>query len=218
MLERTPLPFVVNQNLADVLARIDRRGAEGDKARKVLAEQLAKLSLDELRKIEPSLVGRLGPLGLAHLVKRSATLRKLAAGLATPVPAKKEAPIANERKHGDAWSDWLKREPLPWQAAKSLLISVVVAALFVKFVPFTWRAVTEAPVVNGEPICQQLDSFTGGCTYYSYFGGLTIERAAAALHMPVDAIAAANPDWPISRPLPPNAGLRVPARAFLNWR
>jgi hypothetical protein len=210
-------PPVANPNLAGALNRIGHRGAQGEQARAALAEQLATLSLADLRKIDPSLVWRLGPSGLAHLLERSVALRTRAAGLVPPTSAKEETPIAIERKASSAWSEWLKRDPLPWVLAKSSALFVGFAVLFVAFVPLAWRIVSDPPVVGGEPLCRQLDPFTGDCTYRSGSNTLTMERAAAALRLPFDVLAAANPNAPAGA-LAPDTALRVPGRAIFTWR
>ena len=210
-------PHVRNGNLSGFLAQIARRVDQGEVARKVLVAHLAKLSIEEMRSISPTIIGRLGPAGLAELVQASAGLRARPAGLAMPAMDRTTA-VAGEREPIAPWRDWLRREPLPWQMTKSLFVSVVVAILFLTLVPLLGRAVFRPPVVDGAANCEQLDFFTGDCVYQPGTDRLTMERAAEALHLPLDALAAANPNLSASVAIPRGASLRVPARTFLKLR
>lgn len=210
-------PRVVNTDLAAFLRQIAKRGVQGEAARKHLAAHLATLSLEELRQVDPALVSRLGPEGVAHLVKVSAALRAPATGLAPRAP--KAAGRASVENVPEAqWRVWLRGDPAPWRLAKSLIALIVFAMLFVEAVPLAFRAAFNPPVAEGLSWCRQLDRFTGDCTYRPAVEGLTMERAAEALHLPMEVLAAANPNLSRGGSLPSGASLRVPARYPLNLR
>jgi len=206
-----PKRQVANTDLAAFLRQIEKRGFQGEAARKALAAHLATLSLEELRQVDPALVSRLGPEGVAHLVKVSAALRAPATDLALRA-AKAEGPASGESDKEAGWRMWLQGNPAPWRLAKSLCLLVVFAMLFVEAVPLSFRAVFDPPVANGLALCRQLDRFTGDCTYRPANEGLTMERAAEALHLPPEALAAVNPNLSLRGALPSGRSLRVPAR------
>jgi hypothetical protein len=210
-------PPVANANLSGFLGQIARRVDQGEVARKVLVNHLAKLSIEELRTVSPTIIGRLGPAGLAELVRVSAGLRTRAAALAVLATDRTPA-VASESKPIAPWRQWLLREPLPWQMAKSLIAFVVAAIVLVNLVPLLERSVFGPPVVDGVASCGQLDIFTGDCVYHTGTGRLTMERAAEALNLPVDVLAAANPNLSPSVPILSGASLRIPARPILNLR
>ena len=111
-------------SFAAFLESLRKRRASGKQARNAIIARLAQMTPAEMATLPPSIVGRLGPKGLAELARRSTALQGLVGGIMPPKP-EMEAPQPMALKTvqgGSLFQRLQQRQPLPWQAAKAYAI------------------------------------------------------------------------------------------------
>ncbi len=201
------------------MRQLRQRRVTGAAVAAAIVDRLAAMTSDELRKVPSSIIGRLGPEGLASMVERSAALQAAAAGLPANVEQRPAEAAARrpERPPGFV-AGWRKRQPLPWQAAVSFATALLVVIVLLTVAPFVWRLVTDISLASAPRLCRQLDRWTGECRYRVGSGALTLKQAAAELGLSLDALAEANPRLRPGVHLAPGTILSVPSRSVLNLR
>ena len=207
-------------SFAAFLETLRQRRLSGKAARRAIIDRLAQMTPKELSSLPPSIVGRLGPRGLAELARRSTALQGLVGGM---MPTKPEAeapqPAALETVQVNSLFQRLQqRQPLPWQALKNFAIAIAIGAIMLGIAPIAWRLLRSETASDGAALCTQLDWGTGDCRYVTSSPTLTIDKAAQMLGLDPKGLAEVNPDLPPHQVLDPGTALQIPHRRFLNLR
>ncbi len=200
------------------LRRLRQRRASGDAGRVEIANRLASMTLDELRRVPPWVIVRLGPRGLALLTERSRVIRVKDGGSPQPVSLPRPAPVKSLPKL--SWYAGLKRRrPLWWESATKMATAIVVGLVVLGTFPYAMRGVrTLGTPASEHGECGQLDRWTGNCIYVVGSSGLSLAMAAEDLSLPAATLAAANPTLDLNRSLRPGTPIFVPRRSGINLR
>lgn len=197
-----------------------QRQISGDAGRAQIANRLAKMTLAELLRVPPWVIVRLGPKGLALLAERSSVIRVRNGGSAQIAQEAGPAPVAPKPQPKlSRFADLKRRRPLWWECLCKIAVTATIGVALIAAFPFIERGlqILEGPTSTGGT-CNQLDRWTGNCTYSVGSSGLSLSEAADRLALPVAALAAANPHLDPDRPLLPGALIAVPQRAGINLR
>lgn len=200
------------------LRLLRQRQVSGEAGRVEIANRLASMTLDELRRVPPWVIVRLGPRGLALLAERSRVIRVRDGGSPQPASLPRPAPAKSQPKL--SWYASLKRRrPLWWECATKMATTTVVGLVVLGIIPYASRGVhTLGTRVSEYGECGQLDRWTGDCGYVAGSSGLSLAMAAERLALPAAMLAAANPTLDLNRPLLTGTLIRVPRRSGINLR
>lgn len=197
-----------------------QRQISGDAGRAQIANRLAEMTLAELLRVPPWVIVRLGPKGLALLAERSAVIRARNGASARIAEGAGPAAVAPKPQPKLSWfADLRRRRPLWWECLSKMAVTAAVGVGLIAAFPFVQRGpqMFEGPT-STRGTCNQLDRWTGNCTYRVGSSGLSLSEAADRLALPVAALAAANPHLDPDRPLLPDTLIAVPQRAGINLR
>ena len=196
--------------------RLRQLKVSGDAARQQIADRLARMTLEELRRVPLWIIVRLGPKGLAMVAERSAILHVKNGGSPRPVVSP-GAPIAKPTPKPSWFATLRRRRPLWWECLNKIAVAVVIGLALTEAVPFATRAIPmlSAPAET-EGRCSQLDRWSGGCVYLAGSSNLTLAEASEYLRLPPSELAAINPSLEPDRLLPRNTPIRVPRRRGFN--
>lgn len=206
-------------DVADLLRRLRELRVRGEAGRRAIVEQLAGMSLDELRRVPGWVIARLGPRGMAMLVERSRVIRVEGGGSPAPrPPARPDRATRNVPESVPWWTRLRRRQPLWWECIRKTSIAAVLGSLVVS-APFVERVLPELTAPTPQPrVCGRLDGWTGDCTYVVGSPDLSLSMTADKLGVPLAVLAAANPSVDTNFRLPQGARLYVPRRSGINLR
>lgn len=198
--------------------RLRELRVRGEAARREIVERLARMSLEELRRVPGWVIARLGPRGMAMLVERSRVIRVEGGGSPAALPPVR--PVRNVPQERVSWLTRLRRrQPLWWECVRKTSIAAVIGGLLIVSAPFVMRILPELTAQPSLPrFCGRLDAWTGDCTYIVGSTHLSLSMAADKLGLPLAVLAAANPSFDSNFLLPLAARLYVPRRPGINLR
>jgi len=217
-LQRQPRP---DDDLDAWLRRLRQLRVQGETARREIVERLARMSLDELRRVPGWVIARLGPRGMAMLAERSRVIRVEGGGSPAPrPPARAARPVHNVPEERLAWFTRLRRrQPLWWECIRKTSVAAVIGSLLIVSAPLVERILFELSALPSLPrVCSRLDNWTGDCIYVVGSTGLSLSAVADKLSLPLAALAAANPSFDSNFLLHQGARLYVPRRRGINLR
>jgi hypothetical protein len=203
-----------------LLRRLRDLRVRGDAGRREIVERLARMSLDELRRVPGWVIARLGPRGMAMLAERSRVIRVEGGGSPAPQPPARPAhPVRNVPERVSWFTRLRRRQPLWWECLRKTSVAAVIGSLLIVSAPFVERIVAEVTAPPSLPrICSRLDTWTGDCTYVVGSPGLSLSVASDKLGLPLAVLATANPSFDSNFLLPQGARLYVPRRRGINLR
>lgn len=206
------------QDFEACLRRLRELRVRGEAARREIVEQLARMSLDELRRVPGWVIARLGPRGMAMLAERSRVIGMQSGG--SPVPKPDGQPKRNTVEPKLSWWGKLKQgRPLWWECVRDTSIAAAIGSVLIVVFPFAERAIPM--LMHKEPavvVCSTLDRWTGDCTYVVGSSDLSLSTAADKLSLSRAALAAANPSLDPNFSLPQATRIYVPRRSGINLR
>eukprot|EP01037_Dinobryon_pediforme_P006258 gene6258-6329_t len=170
----------------------------GKTARKMIGARLAEMSPAEMAKLPRATLMRFAPDALLSLARSSAQTDDI-----LPVSG---GAFTGERKYALNFA-------LPLWAVSAINMAVVLAIVLTVATierPARWMLVrfgVLTPIQAG--LCDRLDHWTDQCAYEFRSSGTTFAEAANILAMPVEILAAENPDLPFGTPLPAHTILKI---------
>jgi hypothetical protein len=196
--------------------RLRQLKVSGEVARRQIADRLARMTLEELRRVPPWVIVRLGPSGIAMVAERSAVLRVKTGGSPRPVLA--PSPTITKPKPKPSWIATLRRRrPLWWECINKIAVAAAIGLIVVEAFPFATRAIPMlAAPAGAQGQCGRLDRWSGDCVYITGSSNLTLATASQYLRLPPSELAAVNPSLELNRLLPRGTPIRVPRRSGLN--
>jgi hypothetical protein len=192
------------ENLDKALKRLVTSAHNGRRAKARLAARLAKMPVEQLRKIDPAVFVALGPNGM----KLFAQARKTDPGL---------QPIGKAKPRPGKPSTLRRWRHRPWVMGLSVAVLCALAgAAVARSGALALDMGLYHPVQRYQdwPICHRLDLAADGCVYRTTSFNLTIEKIMALTGLDPETIVSANPHIDFHYRLDPNTILIVPGAVY----